>query len=708
MESNRIKKHIDRLLLDPNNYRFIDRGDYDFVQDAQVADDRIQQRTRNFIEGKNYENIRDLIISLTTNGFLDIDQIQVKAVGDKYLVLEGNRRVTTLKYLYDEFRKGNSVGKLTESDFKSIDLVEIVGEDDAQHLITMGLHHISGKKRWSAVNEAKLIDDLMKKHNYTADKVCQSLGITKHKLNRSRRALYLIQQYKDSDYGDQFESNMYYTFETVISSPVMKDWIGWDDWNYQATNTINSERFFNWISKVEDIEIDREDNERSTIKEPIITQYRQIKELAEIVNDAQALEQMEASRSLVKGYTYSDVIGGGRLKGALNNLKGDIQLINNFQQYLTEEQNAELAELKSKLDTLIPTNQALVQTNEGRVGKYFDDVSSHFTDFHIDSYRKLSKIDVKHLSRVNLFAGGNNVGKTSILEAFYLLSQLNNINAYLELERYRGKFIDEFHAKWIDKNFTNTIDLEGVFNGKKVALNLRSEQIEENIEKLNYLSTIVAEAKANGEILTSSIHLYSNQNPEVRYIRSRILSNAAFTSPYRYNIKLLHAAHSQAVKEGYFDRIIQFIRERLDNSIEKIELINDGGENRFVVTTSKLSIRLDLTKYGEGLQRVFEIALFLGYCRNGILCIDEIDSALHKSLLIDFTNFIQAMAKEFNVQVFLSTHSKECIDAFVENDYPDDELTAYALREENGKIVCKFLEGNRLKQLVDSINIDIR
>ena len=90
------------------------------------------------------------------------------------------------------------------------------------------------------------------------------------------------------------------------------------------------------------------------------------------------------------------------------------------------------------------------------------------------------------------------------------------------------------------------------------------------------------------------------------------------------------------------------------------------------------------------------------------MCIDEVDSAIHKSLLIKFTEFIQKTAKMFNVQVFLSTHSKECIDAFVENDFPDDELTAYALNEEKGKIVCRYLEGNKLKQLVASINIDIR
>ena len=708
MESNRIKKHIDRLLLDPNNYRFIDRSDYKFVPEAQAVDDRVQQRTRNFIEGKNNDNIKDLITSLITNGFLDIDQIQVKAIGDKYLVLEGNRRVTTLKYLFDEFKKGNDVGKLTESDFKSIDVVEIIGEDEAQHLITMGLHHISGKKRWSALNEAQLMVDLLEKYHKTENEICESLGITMYKLRKSRRTLRLINQYKESDYSDQFRTAMYSIFEAVISNPPIRQWIGWDDNRYYATNSDTLVRFFSWISKTEEVEIDENDIERTIVKEPIISQYRQIGELAEFINDSKALNRMEESRSLTEGYAYSNVIGKTRLKNAISNIKSEVQAAFNFSEYMTDQENEEVIKLKDKLDRLIPTSQALIQINERKVGKYFDNVSSHFTGFHIESYRKLSKIDVKHLSRVNLFAGGNNVGKTSILEAFYLLSQLNNIDAYLKLEQYRGKFMDKFQAKWLHKNFTNTIELEGVFNNQNTYLSLRTEQTEENIEKSSYLSTIIVDAKANGDILTSNIHLFANKSPETRYIKSQILCQAAFTSPYRYNIELLHAAHSQAVREGYYDRILQFIKDKLDNTIEKIDLINDEGENRFVVTTSKLSIPLDLTKYGEGLQRVFEIALFLGYCRNGILCIDEIDSALHKNLLIEFTNFIQQLAKEFNVQVFLSTHSKECIDAFVENEYPDDELTAYALREENGKIVCKFLEGNRLKQLVDSINIDIR
>ncbi|WP_412096240.1 ParB N-terminal domain-containing protein [Citrobacter freundii] len=43
--------------------------------------------------------MKDLIASFKANGYLDVDVIQVKDLGDNnYLVLEGNRRVTALKY----------------------------------------------------------------------------------------------------------------------------------------------------------------------------------------------------------------------------------------------------------------------------------------------------------------------------------------------------------------------------------------------------------------------------------------------------------------------------------------------------------------------------------------------------------------------------------------------------------------------------------
>jgi len=708
MPSKRITRHIDRLILDPNNYRFKDRPEYKPVEQANVADTRVQQRTLNFILGKNNGNVKDLISSFSTNGFLDIDQIQVTEVGENYLVLEGNRRVATLKYLFDEFKKGNDVGLLSEPDFKSVNLVLIEDEDPMQHLVAMGLHHINGKKRWPAVNESQLINDLISQFGKTEQEVCDALGISTVKLRRGLRTLNLIQQFKQSDYGDQFESPMYTIFETVISSPEMRNWIEWSNEDMTAHNAVNLERLFSWVSQTEETEIDEDGNERVSTKEPIISQYRQIKEIAKFLNDPIAIERMEESRSIAEAYSYSDVIGENRLKNALDTLRKEVQIAFNFSEHLTEPDYGEIQRLKDKLDRLIPTSKAVVAINDKRLTSYFTTVENHFNEIFVHSYRKLHKIKVKNLSKVNIFVGGNNLGKTSILECFYLLSQLNDINAFLDLEKYRGKFYSDFHSKWIHKNFISDIELEGSFNGAESSLFLTKTETDDDIEKSGYLSTIESEAKVNDITLESSIHLYTTKAPELRFSKSQVLCPATFTSPFRYNTELLKKAHANAVKEKYFDRVIEFIQVHLDPSIEKIEMISDEGESRFMVSSSRINEVVDITKYGEGLQRVFEIALLMVYSKDGVICIDEIDSAIHKSLLIEFTKFIQQTAEQFNVQVFLSTHSKECIDAFVKNDYHNDFIRAYALSEVDGEIACKYIEGGRLERLIDSINFDIR
>lgn len=712
MISKRITRHIDRLLLDPNNYRFIDSANYKFTPDLEADDLRVQQRTLNLITGKNEQNIQDLISSFKSNGFLDIEQIQVKAIGDKYyLVLEGNRRTATLKYLWEEYKKGNDVGKLTESDFKSISLVEIIDEDPVEHLITMGLHHISGKKRWNAVNEAQLVDDLINKYQLSEEDICDKLGISKHKLRRLIRTLSLVEQYKLSDFGDQFESNMFTLFETVVGNSKMKRWLGWDDNNYVAKNNENSEKLFSWISEVEEVEEDEDGNERVHTIEPIVTQYRQIKEIAEFIDDPIAINKMEESRSITEGYTYSDAIGENRLKNALENINSEIQVAFNFSNYLTDNEYQNIEDLKIKLDRLIPSTKIIKVAGNKLSDLYFPTIRKHFYSIFIHKYRRLTKISINKLAQVNIFVGGNNMGKTSILEAVFLSSQLNNLSAFLLIEKYRNKDENDnrLNPNWINQSFTEDIEIESVFNNFQSGINISIDQTEDDIDKAGYISTIFSEAKIKDDILESNLHLYNNKDADLRFTKSATLCQATFTSPYKSNSSLLKKAHAFAVERKYFDEIISFIRENLDEHIEKVDLINIDNETRFVVTSSSLHDAIEITKYGEGLQRVFEIALLMVYSQNGIICIDEIDSAIHKKLLINFTSFIQELANKFNVQVFLTTHSKECIDAFVKNDFPDDELMAYALEyNKENKLVCNYLEGNKLKQLVESIDIDIR
>lgn len=106
--------------------------------------------------------------------------------------------------------------------------------------------------------------------------------------------------------------------------------------------------------------------------------------------------------------------------------------------------------------------------------------------------------------------------------------------------------------------------------------------------------------------------------------------------------------------------------------------------------------------------RIFELGLGMSNCKNGILLIDEFETAIHYSLLVEFTRVIQELANEFNVQVFITTHSKECIDAFVKNQYRNTEISAYLVDSAEEKVNIKNITGEDLEFLVDSISFDLR
>ncbi len=55
------------------------------------------------------------------------------------------------------------------------------------------------------------------------------------------------------------------------------------------------------------------------------------------------------------------------------------------------------------------------------------------------------------------------------------------------------------------------------------------------------------------------------------------------------------------------------------------------------------------------------MTIVLTQCAGGMLFVDEIDTGLHYTVMADMWRLIQAAAKLFDVQVFASTHSYDCV-----------------------------------------------
>jgi len=338
-------------------------------------------------------------------------------------------------------------------------------------------------------------------------------------------------------------------------------------------------------------------------------------------------------------------------------------------------------------------------------------IINHFSEIKIEQCKVLKNLEIKYLNKINIFAGINNSGKTTLLESVNLLANLNNINDFFEIQRKRGKFNNNLSAVWLDSVFKNEIIINGIFNEKKCSVKINKAQEEdENIDKSSYLNTINIASEFDNKKYKSKSRIYQEQNSETFFDSIKIICNSTFSSPFSLLNKedIVHL-HERNVELSMYSQIIEFLQKNIDNKIIDIDLIGDGELKRFLVTHKDFEIPVDLTQFGEGIQRIFYIALQFAISRNGILLIDEIENAIHFSLLEKFTYFIHQLSEKFNVQVFITSHSKECIEAFLNNDYKIENLSFYQLIENEGNISCKYASGVTYKKLLKTSKfIDLR
>jgi hypothetical protein len=76
--------------------------------------------------------------------------------------------------------------------------------------------------------------------------------------------------------------------------------------------------------------------------------------------------------------------------------------------------------------------------------------------------------------------------------------------------------------------------------------------------------------------------------------------------------------------------------------------------------------RTPLASMGDGLTHLFHIGLAMANASGGILLIDEFENGLHWEVQEQLWKALFEAANRFGVQVFATTHSNDCIHAFVE------------------------------------------
>ncbi len=472
------------LYLDPNNFRLIHEPDQKSVPDEQVKERNIAQRTMRLLAGERNQNIQDLIESFKANGYLPVDQIQVRELpGSGYVVVEGNRRVAALKFLFQEYEsKAVDLGELDPEFFSQIPVVIYSDADEVHHLTLMALKHISGNKKWGEWNQAKLLEMLYTTHGLSESEIRSRIGISTVELRRSLRALSMVAEYQSSDYGDQFVETMFPIFRHAVRNAALKDWLQWDDDDRKSKNTKNRDFFFSLLSRepLEEPEDDGSIGFGDKYLEPAVIKRDDIDLLGKVVSDDRALEYLKKTRDLNGAYRSSDVIFRERQESTINSVASEI--ISLSQLSIRPENIPELEGIRGRLQTIIDRAKISGLSGVDQRQVFRDRVDSHFGKIEVESYRRIVGLTMSNLSRINLIAGINNSGKTSLLEAIYLLIKQNDIDGLIEVMRRRGKVsTDQLDPEWMLEQIGDRPLLAGgIFDDLKAGVKIQSRQEEDS------------------------------------------------------------------------------------------------------------------------------------------------------------------------------------------------------------------------------------
>lgn len=311
------------LDFDQNNPRLIEDGIED-PSDAQII--------KVLADGSD---LSELVASIATNGYIDIEPLIVQRIGDRFRVLEGNRRLAAIRILQQpSLAKGTGIAvpSVSEEVKKSLDKVTayaVSSPDQARDFI--GFKHINGPHKWDAIAKARFAADWYKKERHkgvTLEKIARRLGDGHDTVVRLVNGMFVLDQaeetkvyeLKDRFPGRKFAFSHLYT---ALTRTGYREFLGLPaEWRAEdpKPNPVPKNKLENlrtlmvWLygSKPDDIE------------PVIISQNPDIKNLGAVLTSSRARTTMLLRSNLREAYALVEP-KGIRFEAALINAKQEAE-----------------------------------------------------------------------------------------------------------------------------------------------------------------------------------------------------------------------------------------------------------------------------------------------------------------------------------------------------------------------------------------------
>ena len=296
-----------------------------------------------------------------------------------------------------------------------------------------------------------------------------------------------------------------------------------------------------------------------------------------------------------------------------------------------------------------------------------EDKQEHFIkNIKIKNFKCFEDFQAEGFGRVNLISGKNNVGKTAFMEACFL----GKSKSIFEL--YHGLLTIKSQREGLNRLAYPKSSEEYLFDlTKQTFFNIESNFGRVEISPINnnfkiYTINSNCEEKTFSD-LSNQLQSYFGNN-------SQYATQSSFISAYFVLNETLNVLIDQLKIENKYELLTTYISKLFD--IEKIDIIQGKPYIR------KNGLFRPLSDYGIGMKSFINMILPLLFAKeNNIIFIDELENGIHYTNLDKLWEIILTISKEQNVQVFATTHSKECIESYarVAKKLEDEEIRMIVL-----------------------------
>jgi hypothetical protein len=180
----------------------------------------------------------ELALSICRNGYFDSEPLFAVKEGGNYVVVEGNRRLATVKLLLDNALraelKATDFPKLTPATRASVERLPVIVYPNRRALWPfVGFRHVNGPRVWDSWSKAQYIAQVFNDYGASLDEIADRIGDKHQTVQRLYRGLMVLRQARDQagfDYEQRVKSRLPFShLYTGLDYAGFQKFLGIDD-----------------------------------------------------------------------------------------------------------------------------------------------------------------------------------------------------------------------------------------------------------------------------------------------------------------------------------------------------------------------------------------------------------------------------------------------------------------------------------------------